>query len=1298
MSAVTMDHTGVGVVCLWLSAVMCVVHGQSHYECKVGFYGPSCNFQCQHQCLNNTCNKDSGLCDACPGNYGGNTCSECKAGFYGAACHLRCQHQCLNNECIKDSGLCEECPGNYGGNTCSECKAGFYGASCNLKCQHQCLNNECIKDSGLCEECLGNYGGNTCSECKAGFYGASCHLQCQYKCLNNECTRDTGLCEACPENYQGNTCSECTAGFYGQSCNKKCPPLCLNNVCDKTTGRCAACPDGYRGDTCSECKAGFYGPSCDVSCQHQCLNNECIKDTGLCEACPGNFQGNTCSDCQAGWYGKQCNTACSVGCEDAVCDRQTGNCSECKASFYGPSCNLKCQHQCLNNECIKDSGLCEECPGNYQGNMCSECKAGFYGPSCNLQCQHQCLNNACNKVSGLCEECPGNYQGNTCSECKLNFYGASCSLQCPHQCLNNECNKDSGLCEECPGNYGGNTCSECKAGFYGPSCNLGCQHHCLNNECNEDSGLCEECPGNYRGNTCSECKAGFYGASCNIQCQHQCLNNECTRDTGLCEACLENYQGNTCSALTDTMTDNTPVIVGAVVSVIVLILSVVLIVIFIRRRQQNSAKSRAQESNTCNTAQNSVELGQPERAGSSPLWFAPVIATGDESHTKPKAQVKPVRRPATQHTSAPPKEDIYQNVDLQPQTSASGSPPTAPDPPAQHSGAASDVHTPRSEPLTEDEELDAPWSGQEEEIYSNDPSCTSVIRLDQLQETIVGSLREGKIAEEFPFMAGLKRFPLTNGKREENRYKNRFSSVLPYDRNRVVLEQVDGDDSSDYINASFVKGYKTGKAYIAAQGPRSNTQDDFWRMVWQEGVTDIVMLTNLKEGNRSKCHEYWPAKGESLSTGHMEVTGLEEEERAHFVIRIFSVGKTQSEEKRQVKQYHYVKWMDHHVPTTTPLVDFWRYIRARAPRTSTAPPLVVHCSAGVGRTGTYIALDILMDQSEGEEEISVYGTVSNLRNYRCYMVQNKDQYQFLHEAVLEAYMSGDSRLDTSSFDRVFPSAIRHDLPQPRVDAEFQRLCQMRTYLTDPSHTEASQEVNQHKNRNPDALPDDNHLVYITEHAKGRNQYINAVYMPTFLSERGSILTQLPLADTVIDLWRLVDSWNVSTIVSLGQVEGQEGMCCFWPIPKKPIRVGAYTISLKGRNSLGENLENYVMDITKKNESREVRVLHYEAWTGDTATSVPDLVTLLDILHTSHKESFKEPIIVQCFDGVAKSGALCALWDVISRMTCDGDVDVYLAARHVHTVRPEAITSVEQYRFLYEVVQQYRASRMVYANT
>ncbi|KAL8605905.1 hypothetical protein ACOMHN_059695 [Nucella lapillus] len=533
--------------------------------------------------------------------------------------------------------------------------------------------------------------------------------------------------------------------------------------------------------------------------------------------------------------------------------------------------------------------------------------------------------------------------------------------------------------------------------------------------------------------------------------------------------------------------------------------------------------------------------------------------------------------------------------------------------------------------LTDDEELDSLWDVQEP-IYSNDPSYTNTIPLNQLQKTIVDSLKDRKIADEFQFMVGFKAFPVTNARRQDNYYKNRFKSIVPYDRNRVVLERVNDDDASDYINASFIKGYKADKAYIATQAPKPDTQDDFWRMVWQERITDIVMLTNLKEGIKDKCHEYWPAKGESLNTGHVEITGQEEEERAHFVVRTFSVKKLQSPEQRQVRQYHYVKWMDHEVPATTPLVDFWRYVRARAPRTATAPPLLVHCSAGVGRTGTYIALDILIDQSQQQQDISLYSTVDNLRNYRCHLVQNKGQYKFLHEAVLEAYMSGDSRLKTSSFDSAFPAPIRHDKPHPRIDAQYQKLYQMKTDLIQPSHTTVSLEENRQKNRDPHVLPDDKNLVYITAHRKGRNQYINAVYMP----DKG----------------------------------------CYWPRRKAaPVTCGAYTVTFMSMTSLGDTLNSYTVNMKRKGKSHDLRVLHYEAWTGEVAHNVPDLITLVDTLQTAHKQSSNEPIIVQCIDSAAKSGALCALWDVISRVTCDDDVDVYLAVRHVHTVRPEAISSL-----------------------
>ncbi|XP_076463541.1 uncharacterized protein LOC143295800 isoform X2 [Babylonia areolata] len=534
MSAVTMNHTGVGVVCLWLSAAMCVVHGESHYvnvaQNKTYRQSSSCFYL---EPSSNAANGDTG------GVYSYTNCIHTFRYDYNSwwEVDLGRTYPVYNMDVWARDGFQARLYSNItvDGQWCASIDSNSFP------------NNTTRKKEVTCPTII---------------YGRTVRVT-RHKYTYTWSDPDSNTLNLCEVQIW-----DCQAGWYGKQCDMNCSVGCEDAVCDRQTGNC------------SECKADFYGASCHLPCQYQCLNKECIKDSGLCEVCPGNFQGDTCSDCQAGWYGKQCNITCPVGCEDAVCDRQTGNCSECKAGFYGASCNESCQYQCLNNECTRDTGLCEACPENYQGNTCSECETGFFGPSC---------------------------------------------IECPPLCVNNTCDKTTGRCAVCPDGYRGDTCSECNSGFYGPACNVPCQYQCLNNECTRDTGLCEDCPENYQGNTCSECNAGFYGASCNVSCQYQCLNNECTRETGLCEACPENYQGSTCSAVTDT----TPVIVGVAVSVIVFILIIVIvpIVIFIRRRHHN-AKSRAQESSTCNTAQNSGELGQPERAGSSPLSFAPVIATG----------------------------------------------------------------------------------------------------------------------------------------------------------------------------------------------------------------------------------------------------------------------------------------------------------------------------------------------------------------------------------------------------------------------------------------------------------------------------------------------------------------------------------------------------------------------------------------------------------------------------------------------------------------------------------------------
>ncbi|KAL8605903.1 hypothetical protein ACOMHN_059693 [Nucella lapillus] len=1085
------------------------------------------------------------------------------------------------------------------------------------------------------------------SQCAAGRYGSACSSDCSITCGKgpgkNFCSQSSAYC------YDG-----CVDGWYGDQCSTPCSPGCRNTVCDRQSAQCY-CQTGYRGKACTGCVAGWYGAMCTLSCQTAHCQ-QCDQDTGaLCSQCTFNsfLLPPQCTDCPEGYYKRADNSGCNV-------------------------CTSNCKSGTV---CDKTTGHCPLCPAGKQGHVCDrDCDLGRYGQNCTADCGHcrsQTYPGYCRPDTGECVYgCLAGWQTSLCNkECEDGRYGARCTQTCG-QC------KGAAVCKKTDGH-----CSNCQPGWKLPTCN-------------------------------TECPSGYYGAGCNQTCG-QCRNNsECRHDTGVCTGqCAGGFTGLYCAqAITDDGSDTGTIAGAAVAAVVVLVIAVLIVVIVLRRRRKQAAKSSALVAESSEMSNNSHNEADPERSGTTSLSFDPIVSKAGKPDTRPKAQIRPVVKATVQTRTDQADGHVYENVTLPKQDSSSSTKAASPRQAGKINRTAhalkggSPAKTP-AQPVTQtaspgpvngEEGEETLWPGGEP-LYSNDPSCARfeppIIPLHQLHSAIVESLKNHTLTEDFGHMQGLKEYPMTQGQRQENYYKNRFNSILPYDKHRVVLEQVDGDEASDYMNASFIEGYKTEKAYIASQGPKPNTQDDFWRMVWQERITDIVMLTNVKEGIKPKCHEYWPAQGSTLSTGHVEVTGVEEEERAHYVIRLFNIRKLQSPEQRQVRQYHYVKWMDHEVPATTPLVEFWRYVRARAPRTATAPPLLVHCSAGVGRTGTYIALDILIDQSQQQQDISLYSTVDNLRNYRCHMVQNKGQYEFLHEAVLEAYMSGDSRLKTSSFDSTFPAPIRHDQPHPRIDAQYQKLCQMKTDLIQPSHTTASLEENRQKNRNPQSLPDDKHLVYITEHTEGRTQYINAVYMPTFLSSRGSIVTQLPLVDTVIDFWRMVDSWDVSTIVSIGPVDTPQDTGYYWPRHKAdPVTCGAYTVTFMSMTSLGDTLNSYTVNMKKEGKRHDLRVLHYEAWTGEVADNVPDLLNLLDTLHTEHKQSTDEPIIIQCIDGAAKSGALCALWDVISRVTCDDDVDVYLAVRHVHTVRPEAISSLVQYRFIYEVVQHYRNSISIYANT
>ncbi|XP_076869083.1 receptor-type tyrosine-protein phosphatase H-like [Brachyhypopomus gauderio] len=237
----------------------------------------------------------------------------------------------------------------------------------------------------------------------------------------------------------------------------------------------------------------------------------------------------------------------------------------------------------------------------------------------------------------------------------------------------------------------------------------------------------------------------------------------------------------------------------------------------------------------------------------------------------------------------------------------------------------------------------------------------------------------------------------------DNKKKNRFINVLPYESSRVKLS-VESATASDYINANYMHGYNGNlKQYIAAQGPLPCTVSDFWRMVWEQKSQIIVMLTNCTENGRIKCEQYWPLDYTPCVYGNLQVTVTSEHKETSWTLREFVVRNKSTCEEQTVTHFHFTAWPDHGVPRAThDLIQFRGVIRQHMESFPFMGPTVVHCSAGVGRTGTLIALDILLQQLEKEAAVNIAGCVHRMRLSRPLMVQTEAQYVFLHQCIMDS--------------------------------------------------------------------------------------------------------------------------------------------------------------------------------------------------------------------------------------------------------------------------------------------------------
>ncbi|XP_075688769.1 receptor-type tyrosine-protein phosphatase F isoform X12 [Rhinoderma darwinii] len=556
-----------------------------------------------------------------------------------------------------------------------------------------------------------------------------------------------------------------------------------------------------------------------------------------------------------------------------------------------------------------------------------------------------------------------------------------------------------------------------------------------------------------------------------------------------------------------------------------------------------------------------------------------------------------------------------------------------------------------------------------------------------------------KFSQEYESIDPGQQFTWENSNLEVNKPKNRYANVIAYDHSRVILTSVDGVPGSDYINANYVDGYRKQNAYIATQGPLPETLSDFWRMVWEQRTTTIVMMTRLEEKSRVKCDQYWPGRG-TETYGMIQVTLLDTVELATYTVRTFALYKNGSCEKREIRQFQFMAWPDHGVPEyPTPILAFLRRVKACNP--SDAGPMVVHCSAGVGRTGCFIVIDAMLERVKLEKTVDVYGHVTCMRSQRNYMVQTEDQYIFIHEALLEAVMCGNTEVPARSLYAHIQklSQVPPGESVTSMELEFKLLANSKAHTS--RFISANLPCNKFKNRLVNIMPYEMSRVCL-QPIRGveGSDYINASFIDGYRQQKGYIATQGPLAETTEDFWRMLWEHNSTIVVMLTKLRemGREKCHQYWPA-ERSARYQYFVVDPMAEYNMPQYiLREFKVTDARDGQSRTIRQFQFTDWPEQGVPKTGE--GFIDFIGQVHKtkEQFGQdgPITVHCSAGVGRTGVFITLSIVLERMRYEGVVDMFQTVKTLRTQRPAMVQTEDQYQLCYRAALEYLGSFDHYA--
>uniref|UniRef100_A0AAY4CSM1 Receptor-type tyrosine-protein phosphatase U n=1 Tax=Denticeps clupeoides TaxID=299321 RepID=A0AAY4CSM1_9TELE len=465
------------------------------------------------------------------------------------------------------------------------------------------------------------------------------------------------------------------------------------------------------------------------------------------------------------------------------------------------------------------------------------------------------------------------------------------------------------------------------------------------------------------------------------------------------------------------------------------------------------------------------------------------------------------------------------------------------------------------------------------------------------------------------------------------------------------------------------------------RGPKQETVYDFWRMVWQENCFSIVMITKLVEVGRVKCCKYWPDDSELY--GDIKITLLKTETLAEYTVRTFALERRGYSAKHEVRQFHFTSWPEHGVPYhATGLLAFIRRVKASTP--PDAGPVVVHCSMGAGRTGCYIVLDVMLDMAECEGVVDIYNCVKTLCSRRINMIQTEEQYIFIHDAILEACLCGETSIMVNEFAQAYKEMLRVDSQSnsSHLREEFQTLNSVTPHLDVEECSIALLPRNREKNRSMDVLPPDRALAFLVTTEGESNNYINAALADSFHQQASFIVTPHPLAGTTADFWRLVFDYGCTSVVMLNQLnQSNSAWPCvqYWPEPGLqqygPMQVEF--LSMSADDDVVTRLF-CVKNVTRLQEGQlmvcQFQFLRWSAY-RDVPDSKKSFLNLLAHVHKWKRECGDGRTVVHCLNGGGRSGTFCASTILLEMIQYQNMVDVFYAVKTLRNAKPNLVESL-----------------------